>query len=143
MLYRTDLSVCLGILQLASRSTSLRPIVVRVGQLSGGLNGNWNAQEWLPSIVRSAQSVKCLPAGAGQVSWLPLHTAATAIVQMRDSSSQVLHLAHPVSASFCRWSKEPSTDTANSALSPGRRFSHPSARPSTFRLSRTPTGWPP
>ncbi|KAG8908187.1 hypothetical protein FRB99_008730 [Tulasnella sp. 403] len=83
------------ILQTTSKRTSLRPIVVRVGQLSGGLNGNWNSQEWLPSIIRSAQSVKCLPDGAGEVSWLPLHVAATAVVQMRDSEADVLHLAHP------------------------------------------------
>ncbi|KAG8930870.1 hypothetical protein FRC02_003563 [Tulasnella sp. 418] len=88
------------ILQIAGQKTGLRPIVVRVGQLSGGANGTWNAQEWMPSIVKSAQYVKCLPGGAGEVSWLPLHTAATAIIEMRDSSSEVLHLAHPRSVSW-------------------------------------------
>ena len=35
--------------------------VVRIGQLSGGENGYWNEKEWFPSIVKSAESVGCLP----------------------------------------------------------------------------------
>lgn len=50
------------ILLLAGSETSLRPIVVRVGQVSGGLNGCWNSSEWIPSIVQSAALTKCLPA---------------------------------------------------------------------------------
>lgn len=49
------------ILSVASSETSLRPIVVRVGQVTGGVNGCWNALEWIPSIVHSAALVKCLP----------------------------------------------------------------------------------
>lgn len=49
------------ILEAAKNKTSLKPVIVRVGQLSGGENGAWNESEWLPSIVRSAPYVKCLP----------------------------------------------------------------------------------
>ena len=49
------------LLEMAASKSDLRTVVVRVGQLSGGENGAWNESDWLPSIVRSAPYVKCLP----------------------------------------------------------------------------------
>ncbi|KAL0958751.1 hypothetical protein HGRIS_014075 [Hohenbuehelia grisea] len=79
----------------ASERSPLQPIIVRVGQLSGGANGCWKTHEWVPSIVKSAQIVGCLPRAAGCISWIPVHTAAAALVEMRHSSSQFLQLVHP------------------------------------------------
>ena len=45
----------------ASKITPLNAIIVRVGQLCGGLNGYWNTAEWLPSMVQSGQILGCLP----------------------------------------------------------------------------------
>lgn len=42
-------------------STSLPVTVVRVGQLSGGVNGAWNTKEWFPAMIKSGQMVGCLP----------------------------------------------------------------------------------
>jgi thioester reductase-like protein len=66
-----DLSVGVGyseskwvaerMLELAALKTPLRPIVVRMTQVAGGINGYWKPDEWLPSIVESAMLVKCLP----------------------------------------------------------------------------------
>jgi thioester reductase-like protein len=50
------------IFELAASETPLRPVVVRTTLISGGVNGYWKADEWLPSIVESAMFVKCLPA---------------------------------------------------------------------------------
>jgi len=49
------------LLQLAAAQTNLRPIIARVGQVSGSSNGYWKATEWLPSLIQSAAIVKCLP----------------------------------------------------------------------------------
>lgn len=49
------------ILLLAGSETSLRPSIVRIAQVSGGLNGCWNPLEWIPSIVQSTTLVNCLP----------------------------------------------------------------------------------
>lgn len=49
------------ILAVAGSETALRPVVVRIGQVTGGVNGCWNTLEWIPSIVHSAALVKCLP----------------------------------------------------------------------------------
>lgn len=51
----------------AAVQTALRPTVVRIGQISGGENGCWNPNEWLPTMILSVKSVGCLP-DAAQVS---------------------------------------------------------------------------
>ncbi|KDQ07647.1 hypothetical protein BOTBODRAFT_180516 [Botryobasidium botryosum FD-172 SS1] len=83
------------ILQIAGEVTALRPVVVRLGQMSGGENGSWNQSEWLPCIVRSGEVLGVLPTTDGSISWLPLSAAATAIVEMRNSPYTTLHLCHP------------------------------------------------
>ncbi|KAI0938637.1 putative NRPS-like protein biosynthetic cluster, variant 2 [Taiwanofungus camphoratus] len=83
------------ILDLAARSTDLRPITVRLGQICGDRLGHWNEREWFPSMVKSALFQRCLPDLAGTVSWIPASEAAAALVEMRNSSSLILHLAHP------------------------------------------------
>ncbi|KAF8066748.1 hypothetical protein FPV67DRAFT_1496289 [Lyophyllum atratum] len=88
------------ILTLAAERTTLRPIIVRIGQMSGGRNGSWNPVEWVPSIVRSGEVLGCLPDAPGFVSWIPAHTAASALVEMRHSSAMFLHLVHPTATSW-------------------------------------------
>ncbi|KAJ7575926.1 hypothetical protein C8J56DRAFT_1032190 [Mycena floridula] len=83
------------ILSKASDSTALKPIIVRVGQLSGGINGNWNKNEWFPSLVRSSRFLKCIPNVQGNLAWVPIHKAADVIVEMQNSEHQYLHLVHP------------------------------------------------
>jgi thioester reductase-like protein len=35
--------------------------VVRVGQISGGVNGAWNTSDWVPAIIKSSVTLGCLP----------------------------------------------------------------------------------
>lgn len=49
------------ILRKTAKLTSVESLVVRVGQLCGGINGAWNAQEWLPALVQSAKLVGGIP----------------------------------------------------------------------------------
>lgn len=54
--------VCESILSAASSSTSLMPIIIRVGQLSGvSTSGFWNAKEWVPALFKSSIQLGCLP----------------------------------------------------------------------------------
>ncbi|KAK0491291.1 hypothetical protein IW261DRAFT_1547429 [Armillaria novae-zelandiae] len=39
----------------------LRYLIVRVGQLTGGLKGVWNPKEWVPSMIQSSTVLGCLP----------------------------------------------------------------------------------
>ena len=103
----------------AATSTPLHVVIVRTGQVSGGLNGYWNSSNWFPSMIQSASCVGCLPLTSSEtvsnyhslgctlcsttliavtwqtVSFVPLDVAAKAIADMRDSPTQILHLAHP------------------------------------------------
>ncbi|KAF9505928.1 hypothetical protein BS47DRAFT_1322053 [Hydnum rufescens UP504] len=83
------------LLELAAEKSGLRPVIVRIGQLSGGTNGSWNTAEWIPAVVRSGEVVRALPSSDDVVSWLPLHVAARAIIDFRNSQAQTVHLAHP------------------------------------------------
>ncbi|KDQ13755.1 hypothetical protein BOTBODRAFT_160018 [Botryobasidium botryosum FD-172 SS1] len=83
------------ILQIAADETALRPVIVRVGQLSGAANGSWNQREWLPSLVRSGQVLGVLPQAEGMVSWVSLSIAAAAIIELRNSAQTTHNLVHP------------------------------------------------
>jgi thioester reductase-like protein len=62
--------VCERVLTAAAETTSLRPITVRVGQMTGDRNGSWNEKEWFPAVVKSAKTLKCMPNFGGVCSTL-------------------------------------------------------------------------
>ena len=53
--------ICEEILAISRTETSLQPVIVRIGQVSGGVNGYWKSSEWIPSIVQSVTLTSCLP----------------------------------------------------------------------------------
>ncbi|KAJ8690287.1 hypothetical protein PTI98_011728 [Pleurotus ostreatus] len=73
------------------------PVIVRVGQISGSPNGNWNTTDWVPVIFKSSATLGCLPEYKGICSWIPLDLCARAIVEMRNAqpAKLVVHLVHP------------------------------------------------
>ncbi|KAJ6599959.1 hypothetical protein DFH09DRAFT_970599 [Mycena vulgaris] len=83
------------ILEMAAAQTVLSPIIVRPGQLSGAANGAWNTTDWFPVLLRSSQLLQHLPAISGRASWVPIHLAANALVDMRNSTDRYLHINHP------------------------------------------------
>ncbi|KAJ6553311.1 hypothetical protein B0H19DRAFT_1263705 [Mycena capillaripes] len=89
------------ILAKAAAVTPAKPLIIRVGQLSGGINGAWNIQEWVPAIIQSANFIGCIPEDSRDVTWLPVHIAAAAIIDFLevDPSTKIVHLInpHPVS----------------------------------------------
>ena len=92
------------ILEVAAEQTSLRPVIVRVGQVSGGVNGSWNPLEWIPGIMQSAALTGSLPSLGRVISLLPLQTSAQALVQALDAktTSPALHL-HLVNPTPSQW----------------------------------------
>ncbi|KAJ7449030.1 hypothetical protein B0H11DRAFT_2079260 [Mycena galericulata] len=90
------------ILAKVADSTAAKPLIVRVGQLSGGTNGSWNIHEWVPALVQSAQVIKCVPDDSRDVAWLPVHLAAAAITDFLDSSpsTRIVHLINPQPTSW-------------------------------------------
>ncbi|EEB90149.1 hypothetical protein MPER_11683, partial [Moniliophthora perniciosa FA553] len=73
------------ILVKAAEQTTLRPVIVRIGQISGGPDGSWSAAEWFPTLVASGQVLRCLPHAQGYISWIPAHHAANALIEIRKN----------------------------------------------------------
>lgn len=49
------------ILLAASAATALRPVIARIGQLTGGQDGYWKVTEWVPAMIRSSITLGMLP----------------------------------------------------------------------------------
>ncbi|KIY43199.1 acetyl-CoA synthetase-like protein [Fistulina hepatica ATCC 64428] len=82
------------ILNAARERTRLRPIIVRIGQISGGANGGWNQSDWVPAIVKSSVTLGCFPMLKGVCSWLGVEDVAGALIDARNSEHSTLHLIH-------------------------------------------------
>ncbi|KAI0068531.1 hypothetical protein BV25DRAFT_1817381 [Artomyces pyxidatus] len=86
-----------SVLAIARSRTALQPTIVRLGQLTGGVNGSWKTTEWVPAIISSSVALGCLPNRTHSlVSWIPVDTSAAAIVEMLDvQTPEVVHVRHP------------------------------------------------
>ncbi|KAI0068533.1 polyketide synthase, partial [Artomyces pyxidatus] len=85
-----------NVIATAREQTALRPTIVRVGQMTGGINGAWKTTEWVPAMISSGVSLGCLPNGVETVSWIPVDLAAAAMIEMLDVPTPiVVHLHHP------------------------------------------------
>ncbi|KAF9807197.1 hypothetical protein IEO21_08334 [Rhodonia placenta] len=82
------------LVQTAAQSLSLNASVIRVGLLTGSVNGSWDTNHWFPALVQSAEYLGCLPEGHEIVSWIPVDLAAATIVDMCDIAADTLHLVH-------------------------------------------------
>lgn len=90
------------ILGYASESTGLPTTVLRIGQLCGDRKtGFWSSSNWVPAIIKSGLSLKCLPNGEDLVAWIALDDAAQAIVDFSHNRRRLgkphdlLHVVHP------------------------------------------------
>ena len=107
------------ILQKAASRTSLRPTIVRVGQICGGATGVWNSNEWFPLMVRSSTALQVFPQDHRvrrnalssinasdspqrsihqDVDWIPVELAAKALCDFRQPDGvgfRLVHLVHP------------------------------------------------
>ena len=53
------------LLEIAAERNVVQSVVIRIGQLSGGVNGAWKLSEWLPSMICASAALGCLPQGQG------------------------------------------------------------------------------
>jgi len=92
------------ILEIAAEQTSLRSVMVRVGQVSGGVNGCWNPLEWIPGIVQSSVLTKSLPSLGKTIRLLPSEASGKALAQILDTKviPPVLYL-HLVNPTASKW----------------------------------------
>ncbi|KAA1476420.1 acetyl-CoA synthetase-like protein [Dentipellis sp. KUC8613] len=48
----------------------------------GTARGGWSGQEWVPALLRAGQVLGCLPLRDERVTWLPVDTAARALLEL-------------------------------------------------------------
>ena len=67
----------------AARRTGAKAYSLRIGQVSGhSKKGLWNDMEAVPLMIRSALTLKALPALSQSCSWLPVDKLAATIVEL-------------------------------------------------------------
>ncbi|TKX20647.1 AMP-binding enzyme-like protein 1 [Elsinoe australis] len=103
------------LLDAAAETSGVPATVVRVGQLAGPVEGHgeWNRQEWLPSLVSSSQALGKVPRRLGNmdvVDWVPVDVAARVMVElatgekvdekMVDERAGIFHLVNPKTVSW-------------------------------------------
>ncbi|KAH8650872.1 hypothetical protein BGZ60DRAFT_462084 [Tricladium varicosporioides] len=66
--------------------------VLRIGQVAGdSINGVWNDKEFIPSMIRSALTLKALPDLRERCLWLPVDILATTIIQLSNTLKTSKH----------------------------------------------------
>ncbi|RPD56588.1 acetyl-CoA synthetase-like protein [Lentinus tigrinus ALCF2SS1-7] len=83
------------LLQNVSEHKGISTTIVRLGQVCGNRLGHWNEKEWFPAMIKSSLFTHSLPDVDGTASFIPSYPAARALVEMRNSTSPILHLVHP------------------------------------------------
>ncbi|PWY76131.1 NRPS-like enzyme [Aspergillus sclerotioniger CBS 115572] len=97
----------------ASRQANVPTTVFRVGQISGPttVQGLWNLDEWVPTLVKTSKAVGKVPSDLGGylVDWVPVDTLATITTELmhtrRQNQSHTSHAVyHLVNPSKTAWS---------------------------------------
>ncbi|KIJ53176.1 hypothetical protein M422DRAFT_775837 [Sphaerobolus stellatus SS14] len=83
------------ILSKAGKETPLRPVIARVGQVAGGINGYWNIKEWFPALIQASHHIGALPDNIAKVSFVPLDVAASTLIELRHAYIPFAHIIHP------------------------------------------------
>ncbi|TFK35193.1 hypothetical protein BDQ12DRAFT_560152, partial [Crucibulum laeve] len=83
-----------------AETTRLKPVIVRLGQVAGGVNGAWPTSDWVPALIKSSQTLGFLPQMDGMASWMPATLAAKAFNEIGTSNAEVVHLLHPKPVQF-------------------------------------------
>jgi len=85
---------------LHKHSDCFRTMSVRLGQVAGSsTSGYWNSLEHLSFLIKSSQTLKCLPNFEGTVSWTPVNDVAATLGELLISSATpypIYHIDNPV-----------------------------------------------
>lgn len=80
--------------------------VLRVGQIVGDTrNGQWNATEAIPLMIRSAVSMGALPELNDTLTWLPIDVVAKVVAELAHSPEH-LDVYHVVNPKSFNWRRE-------------------------------------
>ncbi|KAJ5784570.1 acetyl-CoA synthetase-like protein [Penicillium pulvis] len=82
------------ILDAAAASSGVSRTIIRVGQVGGprGAQGQWNPQEWVPSLVRSSVYLGLLPESLGvmgHLGWVPVEDVANVVLEVSGVTARM------------------------------------------------------
>ncbi|KAG1746898.1 hypothetical protein EDB19DRAFT_1905722 [Suillus lakei] len=97
--YRESKWVTEQVLRAAAKA-GLSSCSVRIGQITGNVNGAWGVQEWFPATLKSSQTIGCLPMDDRLANWVPPQLAARAMIELIESDEPIVHLMHTQPISF-------------------------------------------
>ncbi|KAJ9237119.1 putative nonribosomal peptide synthetase [Paecilomyces variotii] len=96
----------------ASSRAGVPTTIHRVGQIAGptSKDGQWNRQEWLPTLIATSKTLGKLPRNLGNmpIDWIPVDTLAQITLELvatrrntqADHRCAVFHLVNPSAASW-------------------------------------------
>ena len=82
------------ILDHATKKLHLKTKIARVGQIAGPLrsSGEWNRNEWFPSLVRSSLHLGIVPGSLGpdldRIDWIPIDSPSQVIIELMWTKEQ-------------------------------------------------------
>lgn len=96
------------VLDVAAEQAGVRSSILRSGQIGGPLaldGGEWNKNEWLPSLLKTSKSLGCIPDTLSVIDWIPVDELAHVIVELVHTScstntAQVFNLVNPKTADW-------------------------------------------
>ncbi|KAJ5364757.1 uncharacterized protein N7496_010470 [Penicillium cataractarum] len=97
----------------SSRRCHVPTTVYRVGQIAGPTlpSGQWNRQEWLPTIIASSKAMGKIPNGLGSIAvdWVPVDTLSSMLTEIvhtrhRDGSKNPHAVFHLTNWNTTSWS---------------------------------------
>lgn len=100
------------ILSVASEKCGVPVSILRVGQIAGpvapekiAVTGVWNMEEWFPSLLKTSQSLGCLPNYVPEADWIPVDSLAACILDIahfatRERKSWIYNIVNPQSTAW-------------------------------------------
>ncbi len=82
--YGESKNVAECILNIANNKSGVPVSILRVGQIAGPVTveGIWNTVEWFPSLIKTSQSLGCLPNYLPDADWIPVDNLAEIILDI-------------------------------------------------------------
>ena len=98
----------------ATQTSAIPVTICRIGQIAGPVrlaHGQWNASEWLPSLLSSSQELGKLPqtlGGMERTDWVPIDIVSEILVELllkpQDRKSEKAAVHHIVNPHATTWS---------------------------------------
>lgn len=102
--YGESKNVAECILDIANKKSGVPVSILRVGQIAGPVTvaGVWNRDEWFPSLIKTSQSLGCLPSYLPNADWIPVDILAAVVLDiahftLKTDHAWVYNIVNPTS----------------------------------------------